>query len=179
MNRARELARRLDECPLGMEGWRHFEDTCIEALEWLFVPPLSKPIIQKKTINGTERRDAVFLNRNLVADSNWGYVHQKLAAELIPFEFKNYDSDDIGPDEVRQTSGYFRKSMGRLAILCCSKVPILSAHHKRNTIYSEHGQIILFLTKEHIKEMLFIRERGEEPSDLILDLIDRFKPEHE
>ena len=32
---------------------------------------------------------------------------------------------------------------------------------------------------DHLKEMLFIRDRGEDPSDLILDLIDRFKLEHE
>ena len=179
MNRARDLARRLDECPLGADGWQLFEDTCIEALEWLLVPPLTKPIIQKRTINGTERRDAVFPNRNLVPDSNWGYLHQKLEAELILIEFKNYDRDDIGPDEVRQVSSYLRKSMGRLAILCCSKAPSVSAHHKRNTIYSEHGQVILFLSKDQLKEMLFIKERGEEPSDLILDLIDRFKLEHE
>jgi hypothetical protein len=179
VNRAKDLARRLDECPLGRAGWREFEDACIEALEWLLVPPLTKPIIQPRTINGTERRDAVFPNRNLVPDTNWGYLHQKLDAELILFEFKNYDSDEIAADEVSQTGGYLRKSMGRLAILCCSKAPIRAAHHKRNTIYSENGQVILFLTRDQLKEMLFIKERGEEPSDLILDLIDRFKLEHE
>lgn len=179
MNRARELAGRLDECPLGVHGWQRFEDSCIEVLEWLLVPPLTKPIIQQRTINGTERRDAVFPNRNMFPHTNWGYLHQKLEAELILVEFKNYDFEEIGPDEVRQVSGYLRKSMGRLAILCCSKNPAVSAHHKRNSIFSEYGQVILFLTKDQLKEMLFIKERGEEPSDLILDLIDRFKLEHE
>jgi len=124
-------------------------------------------------------RDAVFPNRNLIQENNWAYLHKKLDAELILFEFKNYDREDIGAEDVHQTSGYLRKSMGRLGIMCCSKEPGKSAFHKRNTIFSEHGQILLFLTKDHLKEMLFIKERGEDPSDLILDLIDRFKLEHE
>ena len=179
MNRAKELARCLDECPEGLDGWRKFEDVCIRSLEWLFVPPLTQPIIQLRTVNGTERRDAVFPNRNPLPDNNWGYLHQTLGAQLILFDFKNFDREEIGVEEVRQVSDYLRNSMGKLAILCCSKAPASSAKHKRNTIYSEHGKVILFLTKAQLKEMLFIKERGEEPSDLILDLIDVFKLEHE
>ena len=179
MNRAVELARRLDECPPGLAGWQAFEDLCIEILEWLLVPPLTKPIVQKRTINGTERRDAVFPNRNLTTQNNWAYLHRKLDAELVLFEFKNYDREEISAEDVHQTSGYLRKSMGRLGIICCSKVPGKTAFHKRNTIYGEHGQILLFLTKDTLKEMLFTKERGEDPSDLILDLIERFKLEHE
>ena len=39
--------------------------------------------------------------------------------------------------------------------------------------------MILFLTKDHLKEMLFIKERGEEPSDLIRDLVEWFYLQHE
>lgn len=40
--------------------------------------------------------------------------------------------------------------------------------------------MILFLTPDHLKEMLFIRERREDhPSDLIVDLIERFYLQHE
>jgi hypothetical protein len=39
--------------------------------------------------------------------------------------------------------------------------------------------LILFLTKDHLKEMLFIKERGEDPGDLIVDLVERFYLQHE
>jgi hypothetical protein len=37
----------------------------------------------------------------------------------------------------------------------------------------------LFVTVDHLKEMLFIKERGEDPSDLIMDLVERFYVQHE
>jgi hypothetical protein len=177
--KAKKFAAALDNCPLGEPGWRQFESVCIDVLTWLFVPPLRAPHIQSRTINGTERRDAVFPNRNLNATANWGYLHHKLEAELILFEFKNYDFSAVGATEVTQTNGYMRSSMGKLGILCCATVPEISAFRKRNTIFSENGRIILFLTKQHLKEMLFIKERGEDPSDLILDLVEEFKLQHE
>lgn len=64
MSRISDLVNRLDSCPIGEKGWREFEDLCVEILEFLFVPPLVKPISQSRTYSGTNRRDAVFPNRN-------------------------------------------------------------------------------------------------------------------
>ena len=58
--------------------------------------------------------------------------------------------------------------MGRLAILCCNKLPNEAAHIRRNTIFSREKKVILFLTKDHLKEMLFIKERGEESAKINL-----------
>jgi len=41
------------------------------------------------------------------------------------------------------------------------------------------GTVILFVTTEQLIEMLFIKERGEDPSDLIIDMIERFYLQHE
>jgi hypothetical protein len=57
--------------------------------------------------------------------------------------------------------------------------PDNGAHIKRNSIFSEEQKVILFLTTEHLIEMLAIKERGEDPSDLILDLLERFYIQHE
>ena len=54
-----------------------------------------------------------------------------------------------------------------------------SAHRQRNTIYTNQQKVILFLTKEHLKEMLDLKERGEEPSYLIVDLEELFFIQHE
>lgn len=63
--------------------------------------------------------------------------------------------------------------------MVCSKLPNKAAHIRRNTIYSTEKKVILFITKEQLKEMLFIKERGEEPSDLIIDLVEWFYLQHE
>ncbi len=69
--------------------------------------------------------------------------------------------------------------MGRLAVLCTNKAPEPQAHIKRNTIYSEDKTVILFITPAHLIEMLAIKERGEDPSDLIIDLLELFYIQHE
>jgi len=42
-----------------------------------------------------------------------------------------------------------------------------------------HTKVILFVTKENLKEMLFIKERGDDPADLIVDLVEWFYLQHE
>lgn len=179
MSRITDLINRLDNCPAGQKGWREFEDLCVEILEFLFVPPLVKPIIQSRTYSGTNRRDAVFPNRNFDEKHGWGLLLRELEARLVLFEFKNYDAIDIGHEEVIQTNNYLTEPMGKLAIMVCNKLPNDSAHIQRNNIYSRHRRVILFMTKEHLKEMLFIKERGEDPCDLIVDLVERFYLQHE
>jgi hypothetical protein len=174
-----ELRQRIQGCPAGREGWHEFEEACIDALRFLFVPPLTEPIIQPRTFSGIERRDAVFPNRNLDASNNWGHLYKELDARMVLFEFKNYDKEEIGKDETNQTRNYLTKPMGQLAIMCCNQMPSRAAHIKRNSIFSEDDKVILFLMKEHLIEMLFIKERGEDPSDLIMDMVERFYLQHE
>jgi hypothetical protein len=173
------IRRRLLACPAGRAGWREFEDAALEALVYLFVPPLTKPIIQPRTYSGIDRRDAVFPNRNFDGGGHWTQLLKELEARLVLVEFKNYDTEDIGKDEVNQTSNYLRKPMGRLAILVTNKPPSDAAHVKRNTIFSEDRKAILFITTDQLIEMLDIKERGEDPADLIMDAVERFYLQHE
>jgi hypothetical protein len=178
--RADEMLSRLSTCPVGANGWREFEDVCIELLTYLFVPPLQPPRIQARTHSGIDRRDAVFANRNFDAQSSWGLLLRELGARMILFEFKNYDHTEIGKEEVDQTRNYLTATMGRLAVLCCSKEPCEAARIRRNSIYSsDEKKVILFLTPDHLREMCFIRERGEDPADLIVDLVEEFYLQHE
>jgi hypothetical protein len=173
------IRRRLAGCPAGATGWREFEDVCLDALRLLFVPPLQEPIVQPRSYSGIDRRDAVFPNRNVDPSTNWGFLYRELDARLVLVEFKNYDAEEIGKDETNQTRNYLRPAMGRLAIMCCNREPNESAHIKRNTIFSDERKVILFLTCDHLHEMFAIKERGQDPSDLIMDLVERFYLEHE
>src|SRR5438034_10918035 len=123
MSSIASFIKRLDGCPRGFRGWKTFEDVCIEILTYLFVPPLTAPKIQPRSYSGIERRDAIFPNRNLTTDNNWRHLFQELGARLILIEFKNYEKEEIGKDEVDQTRNYPSKPMGKFAILCCSKLP--------------------------------------------------------
>lgn len=184
MSQVNDFIQRLDACPLGSAGWSQFEDLCTEILSFLFVPPLNNPTRQGRTYSGVNRRDAIMPNRNITANNvenskNWHHLFIELNARMILFEFKNYDTTEIGHEEVNQTRNYMTAAMGRLAIMICSKLPNNSAHIQRNTVFNQDNKVILFITKEQLKEMLLIKERNEDPSDLIIDLIEMFYIQHE
>jgi len=98
---------------------------------------------------------------------------------MVLIEFKNYDSEEIGKDEVDQIQNYLTEPMGRLAILCCNKMPHDSAFIRRNSIFSRDKKVILFLTPDDLQRMCFIKERGEDPADEIVDLVETFYLQHE
>jgi hypothetical protein len=179
MSDPQHLIDRLMSCPAGATGWKEFENVCVEILCYLFVPPLAGPKIQPRTFSGIDRRDAVFPNRNFEASGGWGLLFRELDARMVLFEFKNYSSTEIGKEEVDQTRNYLTKPMGRLAVIVCSKEPAEAAHIRRNSVFSSEDKVILFLTKSHLKEMMFIKERGEDPADLIVDLVEWFYLQHE
>jgi len=185
MNQVNIFIQQLDDCPLGTAGWSQFETICTEILKFLFVPPLNNPSRQGRTYSGVNRMDAIFPNRNITSNDNndsknWHHLFLELNARMVLFEFKNYNNTEIGHEEVNQTRNYLTEPMGKLAIMVCSKLPNESAHRQRNTIYSTNEKkVILFLTKDHLKEMLIMKDRGEQPSDLIVDLIEKFYIQHE
>lgn len=184
MSQVNDFIQRLDACPLGRAGWSQFEDLCTEILTFLFVPPLNNPTRQARMYSGVNRRDAIMPNRNITPNGienskNWHHLFLELNARMILFEFKNYNATEIGQGEVNQTRNYMTAPMGRLSIMICSKVPNDSAHRQRNIVFNQDDKVILFITKEQLREMLLIKERNEDPSDLIIDLVERFYIQHE
>jgi hypothetical protein len=176
---SKELREILSCCPAGEGGWRAFEEAALATLCHLLVPPLVKPRVQARSFSGLDRRDAVFPNRVMDTNTPWGLLRHDHDARLIPVEFKNYDKEDIGKEETDQTRNYLKSSMGRLAIICCNKSPSRAARLRCNGIYSEEKKIILFVTTADLKEMLDMKDRGDDPSYLIVDYVDQFLIQHE
>ena len=168
------LRARLDKVRPGRPGWKEFEEAATAALTHLFVPPLSPPKIQARTYSGIDRRDAIFPNRNRGEANQWGRLMEELDARMVLFEFKNYDRAEVGKDEINQTRNYLTKPLGRLAVVVTRTEPNHAARVKRNTVFSEDSKVIIFLTIENLKEMLYMKERGEDPADLIMDNIELF-----
>lgn len=173
-----DLRDRLDSVPDGASGWSEFEVVAVDTLTHLFVPPLTAPRIQARTSSGIDRRDAIFPNRNHGQPNGWGQLLGDVEARMVLFEFKNY-SGLVGKEEVNQTRNYLTHPLGRLAIIIARNGYDEAAHKKRNTIYSEEKKVILLLTAADLKEMLYMKERGEDPADLIMDDIEKFYIQYE
>lgn len=174
-----ELIANIQACPLGVPGWRTFEDVGTAALTHLFVPPLAEPTIQPRSFSGIDRRDAVYPNRNMTPDTFWGHIHAELKARLILVEFKNYDIHTLGKDEVDQTRNYLTKPFGKLGLICCRREPSKEALLRRNQVYTQEDKVILFITEDKLCEMLRMKERGEDAARLIVEMIELFYMQHE
>ncbi len=174
-----ELIAAVQACPVGIDGWRTFEDVATAALTHLFVPPLTEPRVQSRSFSGIDRRDAVYPNRNMTADTFWGQLQIELKARLVLVEFKNYDLHDLGKDEVDQVRNYLTRPFGNLGLICCRQEPSKEALLRRNQVYTQEGKVILFVTEQNICEMLRIKERGEDPAKLIVEMVELFYMQHE
>lgn len=176
LDSVQKFIRRLDECPEGKEGWKEYENICIDILRYLFVPPLIKPRVQSRTESGIEIRDAIFPNRG--NHDIWSLIRNDYDAKYIVFEFKNYSLNKTGADidkcVVNQVKNYLTQTIGRLGFVCSKKEPSRSGYEARKLCYIEDKKLVIFLNNEHLKDMLFKKHRREDPADVIIDLIDEF-----
>jgi len=98
---------------------------------------------------------------------------------MILFEFKNYGKQKISPKDVNQVNTYLTMAIGKRGIICSSTPPSQNARTRRNSIYHQTEKVILFLSRENLKELTFRKERDEDPADLIMDMVELFYAEHE
>ena len=168
------LINKLDACPEGMTGCHLYEDICIRILEKLFALPLGKALIQCRTESGNDVRDAIFPNRS--DDKNWRFIRETYLASYIIFEFKNYSKKGANIDKhtILQISNYLKPTLGNFGIICSKKLPSTSALIKRAEEFRDNKKLILFLSNEHLKEMLWLKYRKQEPAEVIIRLIDEF-----
>lgn len=166
----------LKDCPEGISGWKKYENICIKILKYLFVPPLKSPKIQSRTESGIDIRDANFPNR--CDYENWRYIREDYDAKYILFEFKNYSTDDKGSNidksVVYQVRNYLKMTIGRIGIICGKKEPVDSGKEAQKQAFIEDRKLIVFINNGHLIDMLMKKYRKEEPSDVIIDLIDEF-----
>lgn len=179
MPTAAELLAELDACPLGKDGWQQFENIGIEILKFSIVPPLQQPHVQSRSFSGIDRRDAIFPNREMTPESIWGKLYNELNARMVLVEFKNYDAMDVGKSEVDQTRNYLTRTIGRFGIICCRNAPTVQALLRRNQVYTQEQKVIVFLDEEKIRELVHMKEREDDPSLLIMELVELFYIQYE
>jgi len=169
-----KLIKDLDTCPEGQDGWKQYEETGVKILKHLFVPPLGEPRIQTRRQSGIDVRDAVFPNRS--KSVNWQFIRDDYDAKYVLFEFKNFSISgrEVDKQSVIQINDYLIKTIGRFGVICSNKEPTKSGIEKRRDIFIEANKLILFISNDHIKEMLRRKYKNLDPSDVIIDLIDDF-----
>jgi hypothetical protein len=99
-SRHAEFKARLDACPKGEEAYAQYETLGTEIWHYLFPTALGEPKPQRRTLDGTQRRDVLF--RNERTTKFFARVADRFAADFIVVAFKNYSAPELRPSSPRR-----------------------------------------------------------------------------
>ena len=170
-NQSELLLKRLRTCSSGKKMWREYECLIKDIFSYLFVPPLDKPKVQCRTIDGLEIRDLIFPNH--AEEGFWKEIKTEYKGSYIIVEVKNEEKPI--PGDVLQLSNYLHeKHLGLFGILVSRKLnkPVEMKRHK---FYSNDRKMIVLLDDTYIKKMILKKACNAKPEDIIKGLIDTYR----
>lgn len=167
-----EILRRLNLIQPGRDQWKEYEEVCVDALNYLFSPPLRIPKIQSRTHDGLDRRDAIYPIG--FGSAFWEDIKYSHSSRMVVVEFKNH-TDPVGQAEVESLAQYLlpkaRRSFG---LLCSRKPPSKPALTARRRAWMVAENIILFISDGDLTQMLQIKDQGGNPEELLDIQLDEF-----
>ncbi len=158
---AAQLIARLKEIPLGMGGFRKYEDLVRDAIAYGFTGYLDNGRMQERNWAGTQVRDVVFDNTGETLF--FGHVRDKFQAITLVFECKNKDT--LEPADFHQIEARLSDATGNIGFICyrSSRTEPVRAEieHLRSIFNRSHStKLVLLLSEGNIAQILSKRLRG-------------------
>lgn len=167
-----DLCRQLRALKKGKASWSAYEKLCDKMLRYLFPNDLHGWHTQKRTDDGLNRFD--YVCRMLPTTDFWSFLIDHLNSRYVLFEFKNY-SGKIKQGQILTTEKYLlEKGLRRVAIILSRNGAEKNAVEMSQGAMRESGKLMLILDDEKICRMLHMKERGDDPTDLLFELADEF-----
>lgn len=165
------LRQRLRECPTGKEYFAAYESAAGDIWDHLFVPSLKRLGRQRSTDDGEQRRDGLY--RNGRGKPFWQRVAHDYNASLIVVDYKNAGRAITTPviNDVRK---YANRAVGQCIFVITRQGIAKAARAAAHRIFGEDGPVILVITDAELLEVIERKERGEDPEDILEDLLDDF-----
>jgi hypothetical protein len=167
-----DLCRELRSLKGGKKYWAKYEELCERILKYLFPNDLHGWHKQMRTDDGLNRFDYVCRIKDTT--DFWNFLLDHLNSRYVLFEFKNYVGA-IKQGQILTTEKYLlEKALRCAAIVFSRKGCDKSAIKMAQGAMRESGKFMLVLDDERICQMLHMKERGEDPTDLLFDMADHF-----
>ncbi|MEO1351790.1 MAG: HNH endonuclease signature motif containing protein [Cyanobacteria bacterium J06635_15] len=164
----------LKACQPGKKDCYVYQSLIGDILEYLFTPPLAKPIPELSDKVLANRRD--FILPNYSEKGFWAFMREKYVADYIVIDAKNY-TRKVKKDEVLQIANYLKPhGAGLFGIIICRKGgDSAGCEHTLREQWLVHKKLILVLNDEDIEKMLVAKLDGNPPEDLISQKIEQFR----
>jgi hypothetical protein len=167
-----QLCQQLQTIKRGRKTWGAYETLCIQILRYLFPNDLQGWHKQKRTDDGLNRFD--YICRMRPTTDFWRFLIEHLDSRYVLFEFKNY-TGPIKQGQILTTEKYLLdRGLRRVAIVVTRSGAHKSAVAMAQGAMREHGKLMIVVNDGQVCRMLHMKERGEDPTDLLFDLTDEF-----
>lgn len=167
--RYNEFKQRLAACPSGREHFDEYEKLGTELWQYIFGDKLGAPKVQRTTSDRVQRRDSLF--PNLRKSSFFDRVFIRFNADFIIVDFKNY-GDEVNSDVIEVVSHYANRALGNFVIAVTRKGGGSAAGAGQVRVLKDRNIAVLTVSDDQMLEMIARKERGEEPEDVLADLLD-------
>lgn len=145
----------LSKCPSGRSSWAQYEDICIKALRFLFSPPFKSILIQKRTADNHERRDAILTNNQY--QGFWHLIREEFGSRHVVCEFKN-KQEGLSKNDLNQLRIYLlRPSIGKFGLLFVRHGLSASLIQAQRNAYEQSQMMILVITDRMLISMMKLR----------------------
>lgn len=168
------LIDKLSNCKTGKKARadKDFENICADIVQHLFGPDFSRCEIQRTTRSKMFRMDMVCGIKETGA--LWTFLSHYYKTRFVVFEFKNY-REKIEQNLIYITEKYlYAPALRNVAFILSRKGFDNNALAASYGILKEHGKLIVDVQDRDLIEMLKKKEKGEEPSDYLLGLIENY-----
>lgn len=156
----------------GKKQCKSYEKFCTNTLKYLFLDKLDLWEEQHKTEEGMYVFDLICKIKNNVVDDFFGVIEEYFKSKYIIFEFKNY-TEAISQSEVCTTEKYlYQTALRKVAIIITRNGINVNGEKMIKGILRETGKLILVLNDEEVKEMIKLKEKGENPSIVLMNKLD-------
>jgi DNA-binding NarL/FixJ family response regulator len=170
LDKAKKALEHLRGLETGEQQYRAYEDDVRFILATVLYPHLTNPRAQAETINRSRRRDILFSNYS--SHLFWQHMSQRHDATQIVFEVKNVK--ELRVRHIQQVAGDLTPGLGRLGFLV-SRIPAGEPMSRRAVdVFRDEKKVVLFLCDNDLEEMLQLKERGGEATELIRQRYDDF-----
>ncbi len=167
-----KLIQQLQRTTAGTADARKFEGLCCECIQYLFGEHFGQLQPQKRVEHGFQCMDLIARLTPSETGSFWLSLANDFRCRYVVFEFKNY-GPKISQNQIYTTEKYlYPNALRPVAIIVARSGYDSGAERAVQGALRESGKVILVLSLEHLFRLLRAKDRGLEPSDLLIDHLD-------
>lgn len=163
---------RLQKCKPGKENQsdKEYGRICTDIIKFLFETEFYKVSEQHKTEDEMFRMDLLCSLKGTT--EFWRFLISFYHTRFVVFEYKNY-REPISQNLIYITEKYlFPVALRNVAFIISRKGFDLNAQKAALGCLRESGKLIISIDEEDLIKMVSLKEKGEEPSDYLLDKVE-------